>query len=377
MASRHSVDHDRPIATRAEPVETNTKTARGEQSMKAAYQFASRIQIGDVPDPTPGKSQVVVRTHRCGLCASDQHFLHSGAKMVALSREIGGPYSRIDLDQPFVPGHEYVGEIVDFGPDCRRTLRPGTRVTSLPLHIETGGAFEIVGISNSCPGGFGEYMLLDEALLCEIPAVLDDDRAAMVEPLAVGLEHARKGLPTKDDIPLVVGCGAIGLAVIAGLRLLGAAPVVAADFEPRRRDLAVRMGADIVIDPRERSPYGPLPGLGARRTNLVYECVGRPGMLDLITRAVDVGTRIVMGGFCLEAEPMSVACGQLKKLQIIFPRGEEQEDMDLALRAIADGRIDVAPWLGATIGLGEVAASLDAMTDPASPIRTIVDPRRP
>jgi threonine dehydrogenase-like Zn-dependent dehydrogenase len=137
-----------------------------------------------------------------------------------------------------------------------------------------------------CPGGFGEYMLRDEGFMLEVPGGLDDDLAAMTEPLAVGLEHARRGNPAKDDVALVVGCGAIGLGVIAGLKLMGIAPIVAADFHEERRALAIRMGADIAVDPRELSPYAPLRDLGNRQPSLVYECAGIPGLLQQIIQSV-------------------------------------------------------------------------------------------
>src|SRR4030095_16433847 len=103
--------------------------------------------------------------------------------------------------------------------------------------------------------------------------------AAMTEPLAVGLEHARSGEPRSGEVPLVIGCGAIGLGVIAGLKLMGVAPIIAADFHPARRELAIAMGAHAAFDPRETDPYAPLPGFGGRRVNVIYECVGLPGML--------------------------------------------------------------------------------------------------
>jgi threonine dehydrogenase-like Zn-dependent dehydrogenase len=242
--------------------------------------------------------------------------------------------------------------------------------------MRQSGAHAVIGFSHDCPGGFGEYMLLDEDVIMEVPSDLDDDRAAMTEPLAVGLEHARRGRPTQDDTALVLGCGAIGLGVIAGLRLMGIAPIVAADFHPARRALAIRMGADVAIDPREVSPYDPIPDLGGRRVNLVYENVGMPGLLQKIIQSVGFDARIVMGGYCMEAEQLYVFAAQNKRLNIQFAGGEEPQDMELALRSIADGRIDVTPWLGESIGLGGVAAAMAQMSGPLAPIRTVVDPRR-
>lgn len=177
-------------------------------------------------------------------------------------------------------------------------------------------------------------------------------------------------------MPLVLGCGAIGLGVIAGLKLTGIGPIVAADFDAARRAIALNMGADIALDPRERSPYEPLPELGMKRANLAYECVGKPGMLNAMIAGLGFGARIVMGGFCLEPEQLWVPTAQMKKLKINFACGEEPQDMELALRAIADGAIDIRSWLGAGIGLSGIKDALVKMADPSAPVRTIVDPRR-
>jgi threonine dehydrogenase-like Zn-dependent dehydrogenase len=342
--------------------------------MKAAYLLDGVIQVGTLDDPVPTTGQALVRTHKCGLCASDAHFVHGGRKVFEDSRKHGGPYSNLESGRVIVPGHEYVGEILDYGPGSSRPLKIGTRVTSCPI-MRAGGKHSVIGQSHDCPGGFGELMLLDETMLMAIPDGLPDDHAALIEPLAVGLEHARVGEPGKGDIPLVVGCGAIGLGVIAGLRLMGIAPIVAADFDAGRRGLASRMGADIAIDPGDVSPYGPIEGLGGWRVNLVYECVGKPGMLNQIMPSLGFGARIVIGGFCLEPEEIYIPHGQMRRLKLFFAAGEEQQDMELALRAIDDGRIDVQSWLGAPIGLSGVAGALDAMASPAAPVRTVVDPR--
>jgi 2-desacetyl-2-hydroxyethyl bacteriochlorophyllide A dehydrogenase len=324
----------------------------------------------------PGRGQALVRTHRCGLCASDAHFLQAGQNIIDLSRQHGGPYAGLELARPFVPGHEFVGEVLDYGPDSKRTVKPGSRVTSVPI-MRQQGAHAVIGYSHDCPGGFGEYMLLDEEIMIEVPGDLDDDLAAMIEPLAVGLEHARAGRPGREDAALVIGCGAIGLGVVAGLKLMGIAPIVAADFHEARRRQALAIGAHITIDPRQISPYDPLPDFGNRSVNLIYECVGLPGLLQQIIQSVGFGARIVMGGYCMAAEQLFVFAAQNKRLNIQFAGGEEPQDMDLAMRAIADGRIDVKPWLGQGIGVSGVALALATMSNPDAPVRTIIDPRLP
>lgn len=342
--------------------------------MKAAYLHKNKIQVGDFPEPKPGKGQVLVRTHRCGLCASDAHFLCSGAEVVAKSKEFGGPYAAVDLSKPIVMGHEFVGEILEYGAESRKPIKVGAKVTATPV-MRKGGSLGVIGYVSELPGGFGEYMLLDEDMMLEVPAHVDDDLAALIEPLAVGLEHARAGEPKAGEIPLVIGCGAIGLGVIAGLKLRGMSPIIAADFDVNRRRIAQAMGADIVLDPRETSPYAPLEAHGNIRANLIYECVGKPGLLQQMIQGAPFGARIVMGGFCLEPEQIYVPLGQMKRLKINFACGEEQEDMELALRVVSETLIDMRPWLGQRIGLSAVGDALAKMDDPASPVRTIVDPR--
>jgi threonine dehydrogenase-like Zn-dependent dehydrogenase len=343
--------------------------------MKAAFVRDGAVHVGEVPEPVPAKGQALVRTHACGLCASDAHFLHSGQHVIDLSNEFGGAYAGLDMHRAFVPGHEYVGEVIDYGPGSRRTVKPGHRVTSMPI-MRQGGTHAVVGFSHDCPGGCGELMLLDEDFLLEIPEGLPDDLAAMTEPLAVGLEHARRGRPGQGDVALVVGCGAIGLGVIIGLKLAGVGPIIASDFHEGRRDMALKMGADLAVDPRQTSPYGPLPDLGGKQANLIYECVGLPGMLQEIVSGARFDSRIVMGGYCMEPEQLYVFSAQNKRLNIQFAAGEEPQDMDLALRTIADGKIDVSAWLGATIGLSGVAAAVADLSGPTAPVRTVVDPRR-
>jgi threonine dehydrogenase-like Zn-dependent dehydrogenase len=343
--------------------------------MKAAYFENGTVHVGDMPEPIPGKGQALVRTHSCGLCASDQHFLHGGHNIIDLSRRMGGPYAALDYARPFVPGHEFVGEVIDYGPGSRRSVAPGRKVTSVPI-MRAEGAHKVIGYSHECPGGFGELMLLDEDIMIEVPSDLPDDHAAMVEPIAVGLEHARRGRPEKGDVALVLGCGAIGLGVVAGLALAGFGPIVAADFHEGRRELAIKAGAHVAIDPREVSPYGPLTDLGGRAPNLIYECVGQPGMLQRIIEGAPFDGRIVMGGYCMEEEALFVFAAQNKRLNIQFASGEEPQDMALALRAIADGRLDVTPWVGERIGLSGVAQALAGMSGPGAPVRTVVDPRK-
>ena len=152
-------------------------------------------------------------------------------------------------------GHEYCAEVVDYGPGSARPLAAGTRVSSRPVMFAGGGGMKIIGQNPETPGGFGEFFLLDETLLKPVRSDLPSETVCVSNAVAVGWSAAKRAQVGPKDVPLVIGCGAIALSVIATLKRLGAGPILAANFVPSRRALALAMGANVVIDPRELSPF--------------------------------------------------------------------------------------------------------------------------
>ena len=238
----------------------------------------------------------------------------------------------MDLKRDIVMGHEFCAEVVDYGPDTQKRLKVGTRVCAMPVLISARGV-EAVGYSNDNPGGYGELMRLTEFLLLEVPNGLSTERAALTEPMAVGYHAVQKARLGKDDAPLVIGCGPVGLAVIAALKLGGVHPIVAADFSPRRRELALQMGADFVVDPKEKSPYQSwremavysdpskapmlppwMPG-PAVRPAVIFECVGVPGVIDGIMSAAPGNARIVVVGVCMERDQIEPLTGNQQRAE--------------------------------------------------------------
>lgn len=262
--------------------------------MRAAILRQGELVVDAIPDPVPAAGQVLVKTLACGICGSDLHAHKHGPRMVDVTRRIGARVP-MDLSRDVVFGHEFCAEVLDYGPGTARKFKSGARVCSVPIVMTAEGP-RTVGYSNDFPGGFAERMVLNEALLIEVPNGLSAEHASLTEPLAVGIHAVEKAAPRGDEVPLVVGCGPVGLAVIAALKLKGLGPVIAADFSPARRRLAERMGADIVVDPAEGSAYGTwmqhaaLDGQDAATATvwsgappykpaLMFECVGVPGVL--------------------------------------------------------------------------------------------------
>jgi len=237
-------------------------------------------------------------------------------------------------------------------------------------------------------------MRLTEALLLEVPNGLPTEQAALTEPMAVGLHAVAKARLEPDDAPLVIGCGPVGLAVIAALRLAGARPVVAADFSARRRELAIALGADVVVDPAKTTPWqswreaavwrdaSRAPTLPPwivgppLRPAVVFECVGVPGVLDQIMAAAPRGSRIVVVGVCMEPDTIYPMLGISKELNLQFVLGYTPDEFAATLRHIADGRIPTTPLITGTVGVEGVAGAFEALASPEHHAKILVEPWR-
>jgi len=360
--------------------------------MRAAVMRNKKLVVDTIPTPEPGPGEVLVKTLACGICGSDLHTLKHAEKLVEASRRSGGIFN-MDLSRDIVMGHEFCAEIVDHGPGTRKHLKVGTRVCSIPVLFRPNGP-HTVGYSNDNPGGYGEYMRLTEALLLTVPNGLSTERAALTEPMAVGLHAVEKARLEKDDVPLVVGCGPVGLAVIAALRLKGVRPIVAADFSPRRRELAEAVGADVIVNPSEQSPYEswrevavwsdpsrtpqlpPWTSGPSLRPAVIFECVGVPGVIDQIMVAAPQGARLVVVGVCMERDTIQPLFGINKELNVQFVLGYSREEFGATLRHIAEGTIPTEPLITGKVGVEGVAQAFEDLGSPEHHAKILVEPWR-
>lgn len=360
--------------------------------MRAVAMLDHKLHLRDLPVPIPGPGEVLVKTLACGICGSDLHALRHTEKLVDSARRAGGAFV-MDLKRDVVMGHEFCAEIADYGPDTPRRLAPGTRVCAMPILVRASGA-TTVGYSNDDPGGYGEYMRLMEAFLLPVPASLSTDHAALTEPMAVGLHAVMKAKLAPDDAPLVIGCGPVGLAVIAALRMEGARPIVAADFSPRRRALALAMGADAVVDPSANSPYETWRGMAAwsdpskapplppwmpgpaLRPAVIFECVGVPGVIDAILANAPAAARIVVVGVCMERDSFEPMMGINKELNVQFVLGYTPEEFAATLGHIASGTLKVEPLVTGKVGLEGVAGAFESLASPEVHAKILVEPGR-
>lgn len=359
-------------------------------TMRAVVMRQGKLSLADAPIPTPGPGEVLVKTLACGICGSDVHCIAHGAQLLASAREVAG-IDLFDLDEPVVLGHEICGEVVEHGPGCRGDLKVGSRVVSPPFLLRPQPVTLGFGGPDT-PGGYAEYMLLSEPLMLPVPDSLPSDVATLVEPLAVATHAVNRGNPGADDVPLVIGCGPIGLAIIAVLKLRGIGPIVAADFSPSRRAMAERLGANVVVDPRQTSPYDSWkraaatadPARLGRQTNMfagypyrpsiIFECVGVPGIIQQVLAGAPPCSKVIVAGLCMEQDTFTPTFAIMKEVDLSFSIAFSMEEFAEAFGHLAAGRLDVGALITSHVDLDGVEEAIARLADPERDAKIIIVP---
>lgn len=378
--------------------------------MKAVVCQNAELAVADLPDPEPARAQVRLTVSRCGICGSDLHARHGIDEWARLADAMG--YERFGRSSDsIVFGHEFSGEVAEYGPGCEQDVPTGTPVVALPL-IRGPGGVDTVGLSPHAPGAYAEQLLVQESLMLAVPNGLPPDVAALTEPMAVALHAVRRGDVKKRQVAVVVGCGPVGLGVILMLKARGVRTVVASDFSPGRRELAKACGADVVVDPAEGSPYtaveqkgelrdmpsalelvvgtreklGRLPvgwwhvwrlaeraGAGPKFP-VVFECVGVPGVIDSIIDGAPLMSRVVVVGVCVGPDRFKPALAIQKELDLRFVIGYTPLEFRDTLHMLAEGEVDPRPIITGEVGLEGVDAAFAALGDPERHAKILIDP---
>ena len=311
----------RAHASRKGIAETKSDFAIEVSTMKSVICQNQMLRVHDRPALVPGKGQVLLKVLRCGICGSDLHLRRHTDEMQRLLARTDYHHFPGAADE-VVFGHEFCGEILALGPGGSPKFKIGETVCAVPL-LRNGTEIDLLGLSARSSGAYAEQIVVEETLMMAVPNGLSAEKAALTEPMAVGHHAVVRGDVTKGDVCIVIGCGPVGLAVIAMLRAQGVRTIVASDFSPGRRELARRCGATVVVDPADTSPFatwkqygfvgnvpqylelgvstreklGKVPigwwhawglveklGLHPKRP-IVFECVGVPGVLQHFSKA--------------------------------------------------------------------------------------------
>ena len=213
--------------------------------------------LEEVPIPKPGLGEALVKVEAVGICASDLKCFHGAAKFW------GDENRPAWAETEVIPGHEFVGEVVEIDVAARRrwNVAVGDRVVSEQI-VPCGecryclrgqywmcAPHDIYGFKRRTPGAMASYMIYPAgALVHRAPKGLPPAHAAFAEPLSCALHAVERGGINTDDVVVVAGCGPIGLGMIAGSAAKAPAHVVALDMFDARLELAKLCGADITVN---------------------------------------------------------------------------------------------------------------------------------
>jgi threonine dehydrogenase-like Zn-dependent dehydrogenase len=253
---------------------------------------------------------------------------------------------------------------------------------------------------------------VQESLMLPVPNGLPADVAALTEPMAVAWHAVRRGEVGRRQVAIVIGCGPVGLGVILMLKASGVRTVVASDFSPGRRALAVTCGADVVVDPAQDSPFTaaghrghlenlpsglellvgtrekldrlPVPwwhvwraaeklGAGPRHP-VIFECVGVPGVIESIVDGAPLFSRVVVVGVCVGPDRFTPAMAINKELDLRFVIGYSPVEFRDTLHMLAEGRVDPRPLITGEVGLDGVDPAFTALADPERHAKILIDP---
>lgn len=277
-------------------------------SQRVAVLYAPEdLRLEERPVPTPGRREVLVKIRSVGVCGSDVHYFRHG--------RIGS----FVVKKPLVLGHEASGIVVGLGEGTtghwigeRVCLEPG---------LPCGACRECrAGRYNLCPnvrflatppidGAFTEYLCMHEDFVFGVPDSLNDDEAAQIEPLSVGVWACRKGKVAPGKRVLVSGAGPIGVLAMQVARAQGADHVTISDVDPDRLVIAEQLGADAVLDARSDSPE-------VSSMDVLLECSGAESAIRTGLESLRPAGRAVLVGMGVDEISIPVSTLQTHELTL-------------------------------------------------------------
>ena len=261
--------------------------------MKAAVFYEKgKIVVEEHECRQPEAHEVMIQVKAAGVCGTDMH-IYEGAKGAS------------ECYPPVVLGHEFSGVVVKVGTDVKK-VKPGDHVTVDP-NIACGNCYECQsGNPHFCDefaatgvtydGGFAEYCTVLEKQVYRLKDDISFEEGAMCEPLGCCLHGIDQAQIKAGDVVLIIGGGTIGLIMMQLAKISGASIVVVSEPVLAKREVALKLGADYVVNPLEEDIHEILKQNQVQKINVTIECVGRPETMKDAIKYAGHGAHIVFFG---------------------------------------------------------------------------------
>jgi len=300
----------------------------------SVYHGAHDVRVEDVPDPVRRPGEAVLRVLRSGVCGTDATEWSSGPKTFPVNRI----HPVTAHSGPMILGHEFVGEVVEAADDGRYVLGDVVASGAGVSCGECGRCRE--GRTNLCDvyytlglntsGGMAEYVSVPERVLTPVPAEMSLDGAGLAQPMAVGLHAARRAGAVDGDRVVLIGAGAIGSFVLAGLKSLADVDVTVVDFPGTRLQRAERLGAARTV------AAGTDAVSELRGVEVVIEASGAPGQLNNAIGMVRTGGTILQVGLPSRQQEVDVHTLVMREISLLTTLAHVcGEDLGAALEILS------------------------------------------
>ena len=316
------------------------------------------LKLQDVPFPTIGINDCLIRVEKTGICGTDLHIYNWDA------------WAQKTIPVPMVVGHEFVGEIVEVGSNVTDFF-PG-EIVSGEGHVVCGRCRNCLagrrhlckdtqGVGVNRTGAFAEYIALPMTNVWHHHPEIDRDIASIFDPLGNAVHTALSFDCLGEDV-LITGAGPIGLMAAAVVRHAGARHVVISDVNPFRLELATRMGATLAVDARHRSMADVQEELGMREGfDVGLEMSGAPSALRTMLANMCHGGKIAMLGIPSEQIAIDWNLVVFNMLTIRGIYGREMYETWYKMSVLLDSGLDISPVITHRFHYSEFEKGFEAM----------------
>ncbi|HEU4760386.1 MAG TPA: zinc-binding dehydrogenase [Dehalococcoidia bacterium] len=338
-----------------------------------------KVELIDVPIPEPGPGQIVVKMTMCTVCGTDMHFLDEFPNEM-----MAGIWPDAMLPQGVPMGHEAVGTVHSVGAGVTR-FKPGDRVIASCL-TGCGQCHECMRVDYSvCTGGgrvmFGcqsEYFVVPygEINTAKVPDSVSDEQALLVtDIMSTGfgaIERAGAGI---GDSVAIFAQGPLGLCATAGARARGCGLIVAVDAVPERLEMSKRLGANVVINPKEKDPVAEIMALTNNEgVDVAVEAVGTQATFEACTRAVRRGGTVSSIGVygltpAVSMPTLAPSFLHRKIVTTLCPSGRDR--LEHLLGIIQYGNVDLTPLFTHRMKLSDVGKAYELFRSKAEGVLKI------
>ncbi len=321
------------------------------------------LTLETVDDPTPQTGEVVVKVGRCGICGSDLHMTEDPA---------------YGINKGDVLGHEFAGEVVALGKGAER-LKIGDLVSVIPLkscgHCASCTSGEVAwcdafGLQG---GGYAEYAVTKPNQCIRLPQSASLADGAIIEPLAVALHGVNMSGMKPGDKVLILGAGPIGLAVAFWARRKGASDVIIQDLASFQEARALEMGATaFCVSPDD--PIGSVEQMLGTKPDIVFECVGVPGLIAQAVEQVRKRGTICLLGLCTRPDTFNSFAMLSKEVCLITSAFFTRQEYEEALDALDAGAAEPRALVTDTISLADTPARFEALRKRTHECKVLIAP---